>query len=117
MSEDKDRKHSIRFPDREKKKAERIAALLQLDEWCYSFGIGINLALDYAEASVKGYTRVVSCTPCLAKLIEDNPEFIEALCEEGVVEWLTPFVLGKSRQGAEATEAHKRSGEPINAEP
>ena len=117
MTENKNCKHSVSFPDREKKKAERIAALLQLDEWYYSFGIGINLALAHAEASVKGYTRVVSCTPCLAKLIEDNPEFIEALCEEGVVEWLTPFVLTKSRQGAEATEAHKRSGEPINAEP
>ena len=100
MTEDKSFKHSVSFPDREKKKAERIAALLQLDEWCYSFGIGIDLALAHAEASVKGYTRVVSCTPCLAKLIEDNPEFIEALCEEGVVEWLTPFVLAKSRQGA-----------------
>ena len=100
MTEDKSFKLGVSFPYREKKKAERIAALLQLDEWCYSFGIGINLALAHAEASVKGYTRVVSCTPCLAKLIEDNPEFIEALCEEGLVEWLTPFVLAKSRQGA-----------------
>ena len=103
MTEDKNYKHSVFFPDKVKKKAERIAALLQLDEWCYSFSIGINLALAHAEASVKGYTRVVSCTPCLAKLIEDNPEFIEALCEEGVVEWLTPFVLAKSRQGGQPT--------------
>ena len=100
MTEDKSFKHSVGFPDSEKKKAERIAALLQLDEWWYSFGIGINLALAHAEASVKGYTRVVSCTPCLAKVIENNPEFIEALCEEGVVERLTPFVLAKSRQGS-----------------
>ena len=96
MTEDKNRKHSVSFPDREKKKAERIAALLQLDEWYYSFGIGMNLALAHAEASVKGYTRVASCTPCLAKLIEDNPEFFQALCEEGVVEWLTPLALTKT---------------------
>ena len=111
MTEDKNWEHSISFSDKVKKKAERIAALLQLDKWYYSFVIGINLALAHAEASVKGYTRVVSCTPCLAKLIEDNPEFIEALCEEGVVEWLTPFVLTKSRQGAEALEAHGQSGD------
>jgi hypothetical protein len=98
MSKDKDQKHSICFPDSEKKKAERIAALLDLDEWYHSFGIGINLALAHAEASFKGFTRVVSCTPRLADLIESNPEFIEALCEEGVVEWLTPFVLAKPKQ-------------------
>ena len=103
MTEDKKRKHGISFSDIIKKKAERIAALLQLDEWNYSFDIGITLALAHAEAYVKGYTRVVSCTPCLAKLIEDNPEFIEALCEEGLVEWLTPFVLAKSRQGGQPT--------------
>ena len=103
MTEDKSFKHRISFTDGIKKKAERIAALLQLDEWHYSFDTGINLALAHAEASVKGYTRVVSCTPCMEKLMEDNPEFFNALCEEGVVEWLTPFVLAKSRQGAEAT--------------
>jgi hypothetical protein len=106
MSKDKDQKHSICFTDSEKKKAERIAALLDLDEWYHSFGIGINLALAHAEASVKGFTRVVSCTPRLADLIESNPEFFAALCEEGVVEWLTPFVLGKEKDAS-----------PINPEP
>jgi hypothetical protein len=103
MTKDKNFKHSISFTDSEKKKAERIAALLQLDKWYHSFAIAIDLALAHAEASVKGYTKVAFCTPCLAELIENNPKFIEALCEEGVVEWLTPFVLAKSRQSAQPT--------------
>jgi hypothetical protein len=43
-------------------------------------------------------TEVIHCTSKMAALIKDNPEFMAALCEEGVVEWLTPFVLAKSRQ-------------------
>ena len=77
-----------------------MAALLKLDEWYHSFGIGLNLGLKHAEASAKGDTEVVFCTPYVAELIKNNQKFIEALCEEGVVEWLTPFVLAKSRQGA-----------------
>ncbi len=41
---------------------------------------------------------MLTCTPKLAEIIENNREFIAALCEEGVVEWLTPFVLAKSKQ-------------------
>ena len=108
MSKDKDFEHSICFKDSEKKKAERIAALLKLDKWYYSFGIGLNLGLKHAEASVKGDTEVVFCTPYVAELIKNNQKFIEALCEEGVVEWLTPFVLTKSKQGgiAQSTPHH-----------
>jgi hypothetical protein len=43
-------------------------------------------------------TKVIHCTSKMAALIKDSPEFIAALCEEGVVEWLTPFVLAKSKQ-------------------
>ena len=99
MSEDKDYKHSILFTDSVKKDAERMAALLKLNEWHHCFDIGLNLGLAHAEASVKGDTEVVFCTPYVAELIENNQKFIEALCEEGVVEWLTPFVLTKSKQG------------------
>jgi len=35
-------------------------------------------------------------TPEFEKLYENNKEFFNALCEEGVVEWLTPLVLTKS---------------------
>ena len=103
MTKDKSFKNSIIFTDSVKKNAERMAALLKLDEWYHSFGIGLNLGLKHAEASVKGDTEVVFCTPYVAELIKNNPEFIEALCEEGVVEWLTPFVLAKSRQGGQPT--------------
>jgi len=43
------------------------------------------------------------CTPKLAEVLNSNPKFIEALCEEGVVEWLTPFVLTKSKQSTTDT--------------
>jgi hypothetical protein len=91
--------NSIIFPDSEKKKAERIAALLELDKWYHSFPVGLNLLLVGAEAHAKGDTVAIFCSPKLAALIQDNPKFIEALCEEGVVESLTPFVLTKSKQG------------------
>ena len=112
MSEDKDFEHSIRFTDSVKKSAERIAALLKLDEWYHSFGIGLNLGLKHAEASVKGDTKVVFCTPELAALLENNQKFIEALCEEGVVEWLTPFVLTKSKQGGIAQSTTTTTNQP-----
>ena len=76
-----------------------------------------KFAKGHDEVKAKSRAKSIFVAPELAMLIANNPEFIEALCEEGVVEWLTPFVLTKSRQGAEATEAHKRSGEPFNAEP
>jgi hypothetical protein len=35
---------------------------------------------------------MVCCTPELADLIENNPEFFSALTEPGVIERLTPLV-------------------------
>ena len=96
MSKDNDFPHHISCSDKFKKKVDRIAALLELDSWHVALAVAVDLALAHAEASVKGYTRVVSCTPNLAELIESNPKFIETLCEEGVVEWLTPLVLTKT---------------------
>jgi hypothetical protein len=92
----KDFPHIISFTNSARKKAERIAALLELDEWYQAFEIALDLALEQAEAHVKGETEIIYCTPKVATLIDDNEKFIEALCEEGVVEWLTPFVLTKS---------------------
>jgi hypothetical protein len=46
---------------------------------------------------------MLACTPKLAEIIENNREFIAALCEEGVVEWLTPFVLAKPKQSNHPT--------------
>ena len=103
MSKDKDFRHDVGFTDAGKKKFERIAALCKFESWNRAIDFSAEVALSYAEAYVKGDTMVYFCTPKLAEIIENNPEFIEALCEEGVVEWLTPFVLAKSRQGNQPT--------------
>jgi hypothetical protein len=87
--------YNVRVSEKGKKHAERIAALLELDEWWQAYGIGFLFAIDHAEAHVKGSTEVVFCRPEVKELLENNQQFIEALCEEGVVEWLTPFVLAK----------------------
>ena len=59
-----------------------------------------KFAKGHEEVYAKSRAKGIFVAPELAMLIANNPEFIEALCEEGVVEWLTPFVLAKSRQGA-----------------
>ena len=99
----KDHPHIISCPDSFKKNADRIAALLKLDSWHEALGYAVDLALRHAEAHVKGRTEVALCTPHVAGLMVNNPEFIEAICEEGVVEWLTPFVLAKPKQSNHPT--------------
>jgi hypothetical protein len=84
------------FTDEGVKKLERIAALLELENPDKAVSVGVHLAALYAEAYVKGKTGLVFCTSELKSSIENNPAFFEALCQEGVIEWLTPFVLGKS---------------------
>ena len=103
MSKDKDFRHVVRFTDAGKKEFERIAALCEFESWNGAIDFSGSLALLYAEAYVKGDTVVHFCTPKLGNVLKNNPEFIAALCEEGVVEWLTPFVLAKSRQGNQPT--------------
>jgi hypothetical protein len=90
--------HSLRFTNKHRKSAERAAVLLGLEDWAQAVGFGIDLAEDYANACAEGDSEVIYCTPKIATMVESNPEFIAALCEEGVVEWLTPFVLAKSKQ-------------------
>jgi hypothetical protein len=89
-------KSTYLFTDRGIKKLERIAALLELEDADKAVSVSVHLAALYAEAYVKGKTEFVFCTPELKSSIENNPEFFEALCQEGAIEWLTPFVLGKS---------------------
>lgn len=96
--------HPLVATEKVKKEAERAAALLRLNNWPEAISLGANLVAEHAEASVDGgRTEIIYCTPHVHNLIESNPEFIEALCEEGVVEWLTPFVLAKSKQGDQPT--------------
>jgi hypothetical protein len=63
---------------------------------------GVTEVKTYSRLRAETYgdinTEVIHCTSKMAALIKDNPEFFAALCEEGVVEWLTPFVLAKSKQ-------------------
>ena len=78
--------------------SDQAAALLGLDDGGHAIGRGLRIVLAHAKAHVKGQTEIVFCKPELAELVKNNPKFIEALCEEGVVEWLTPFVLTKSKR-------------------
>jgi hypothetical protein len=88
--------HKLLFNDAARKRFDRIAALLDLDNWKKAITYSGHIALQCAEQAVKGNTKVLSVKPEFALLYENNPEFFNALCEDGVVEWLTPLVLAKS---------------------
>lgn len=81
-----------------KKELERAAALLNCEDWFEVLGIAGELIIKYAEQYIKGKEAIMFCKPELGKLYSENEEFFNALCEEGVVECLTPFVLIKSSQ-------------------
>ena len=94
---DKDKfPHKVGLSDKCKKDLERAAALLNIEGWHAALEVGIEIVKAGAEAYVKGKTGLVFCTSELEASIENNPAFFEALCQEGVIEWLTPFVLGTS---------------------
>ena len=81
-----------------KNAADQAAALLGFSNGGHAISEGLKIVLAHAKAHAKGQTEIVFCKPELAKLIKNNQKFVEALCEEGVVEWLTPFVLTKSKR-------------------
>ena len=87
----------------DKRDSDYAAALLGLSDGGYAIAKGLKIVLAHAKAHAGGYTKIAFCTPNVAALIENNREFIAALCEEGVVEWLTPFVLAKSKQSNHPT--------------
>jgi hypothetical protein len=88
--------HRVDVPDDVKRKLEKVAALIGLESWCDALGLGYSLALIVGDQYVMGNTEFLCCPPKLRTLYYDSPAFFEALCQEGVIEWLTPFVLGKS---------------------
>jgi hypothetical protein len=88
--------HKLQFNDAGRKRFDRIAALLDLDDWKIAITYSCDIALQHAEQAVKGNTAIVCTTPEFDQLYKDNPEFFKALCEDGVVKWLTPLVLAKS---------------------
>ena len=96
-------KYLWRLTEDAKRDSDYAAALLGLSDSGYAIAKGLKIVLAHAKAHAGGYTEIAFCTPNVAALIENNPEFIAALCEEGVVEWLTPFVLAKSKQGNQPT--------------
>ena len=91
----KEHKHSIEYTDKVKKNMERVAALLNLEDECHAWSFAEKLALMVAEEMVKGNSVVLCVKPELKDAMEDDKEFFDALCEEGVIEWLRPFVMGK----------------------
>jgi len=91
----KEHPHVLGFSDSCKKKSERVAALMDLDDPGVSYVLGLDMVLKYAEEAVKGKSSYIFCTKEFYELVNNNQKFFEALCEEGVVEWLTPLVLTK----------------------
>jgi hypothetical protein len=88
-----DRPHGVKFSDESRKNWERVAALLNLEDWCHALGAAEKLMLMLAEEYVKGNKNILCVPPEFARVYKDNPEFFKALCEEGVVEWLEPLVF------------------------
>lgn len=93
----KEHPHVIGFSDESRKQAERVAALMELKNWVGSYSLGLVLALKHAEQYVRGNTNYIFCTKEFDELVRNNQKFFEALCEEGVVEWLTPLVFAKDK--------------------
>jgi hypothetical protein len=95
----KDEEYPFHWPvdENNKRVADQTAALLGLSDGGHAIGRGLGIVFAHARAHARGKTEIAFCTPEVKALIENNPKFIEALCEEGVVEWLTPFVLTKSK--------------------
>ena len=88
--------YTLRYNEEFNQKVYRIQALLKLESWSGALDFSIGQAELCAESNVKGDTELVCVNPNLADLMTNNPEFFDALCEEGVVEWLSPLVLTKS---------------------
>jgi hypothetical protein len=106
MSEDDKPRYYWPVPEDNKKVADQAAALLGLSDSGHAISKGLGIVIAHAKAHQIGKTQIAFCTSEVKALIDNNPKFIEALCEEGVVEWLTPFVLTKSKQSATAATTH-----------
>jgi hypothetical protein len=102
--------HKIALNNKARANLETIATLLGLDGWLKALNFSESLALDYAKAHAKGWTHLHFCSPKEAALLEDNEEFFRALCEDGVIEWLTPFVLA-GKNGEEVLQIKKLKDE------
>ena len=88
--------HKLQFNDAGREPFDRIAALMDFDDWKIAIVYSGDIISQCAEQAVKGNTVIVCETPEFDQLYQNNKEFFKALCEDGVIEWLTPLVLAKS---------------------
>ena len=88
--------HELCFSDEHKKAMARAAALLDQESWEFAVATGMSLVTLYSQQFVKGNSCAIFCKPELDHLFQNYPEFFDALCKEGVVEWLMPLVLPES---------------------
>ena len=86
--------YSLCYSEAINKQINKISALLDFDDELLVWLNALNLYEEAAKNKIKG-KKPIFLEEKLAKLIEGNPEFFEALSSDGVVEWLSHFVLSK----------------------
>ena len=89
---------TIDFDELAKRQLDTICALKEHESILISLDWAVNVAESISKKQARGATSIHCLTPALGDLIQNNPKFFEALCEEGVVEWLTPLVMGKASE-------------------
>lgn len=100
-SSERPKPHSICYTDEVDRRLTKIAAIMDIesnsDVWWNAFLMYEKFSQHYVRN--KPWTMFVS--EKLGKVMEENPEFFDALAEEGVVEWLSPLVLSEARKDPE----------------
>jgi hypothetical protein len=89
---------TIDFNEVIKRQLDAICALMEHESNLQSLEWSIAMGEEIAKKHARGGTSVHCLTPALGDLITTHPEFFEALCEEGVVEWITPLVMRKTAE-------------------
>ena len=89
---------TIDFGEESKRQLDVITALMDFDSIYHSLAWAISLGEGIAKENAKGRTEMYCLKPELSNLITHNPKFFEALCEEGVLEWVKPFVMRKTEE-------------------
>lgn len=98
---------AISLGEKNIKKVLQIAALMDLGDKTRSpakmaLDFAIDLGLDYAKNYIQGKTAISFCEAKGAEIFNNHLQFFEALCEEGVIEWLEPLVLaGRAKKSGD----------------
>jgi hypothetical protein len=69
--------HKLQFNDAARKRFDRIAALLDLDNWRKAITYSGHITLQCAEQAVKGNTAIVCTTPEFDQLYERQPRVLQ----------------------------------------